>query len=111
MGIKHCNPKLIKEHFAGDEEMIEELVGVFASTYLGVIEELKGSVAENNFEVMERTAHTLKGMVANFFADDIKNIYFEIEKMSKEQSTDGIIGMIAQVESDTRELLDELRSL
>jgi hypothetical protein len=38
--VKHCDPKAISEHLAGDEELIEELGELFIATYPSVMLEL-----------------------------------------------------------------------
>lgn len=99
----------LKTHFAGDEEMISELVEIFEDTYPTVLSELKSSIVENELEVMERSAHSLKGMVANFFSDSIKEDCFLIEKMGREQKIENINEIVLRIEKNIPVLLDEVR--
>lgn len=102
-----CNG--LKTHFAGDEEMIGELVEVFAETYPDILSELKKSIVEKDFEVIERSAHSLKGMVANFFSEVIKEDCFAIEKMGKEKVLDNIEEHLLNIEANIPQLLQEIK--
>lgn len=108
---KFLNVDELSTHFDGEEEMIGELVEVFEQSYPQTISELKNSIVANDFELMERSAHSLKGMVANFFAASIKDTCFTLEKMGKEQSLDGADDLIKTIEKDILELLKELKAL
>lgn len=106
---KFLNVNELNTHFAGGEEMIGELVDIFAGTYPDIVEELKTSIVKEDFEVIERSAHSLKGMVANFFAESIKENCLAIEKMGKEKALNDVNTKVAQIESDIKTLLEELK--
>lgn len=106
---KFLNVNELNTHFAGDEEMVGELVDIFAGTYPDIVDELKASIVKEDFEVVERSAHSLKGMVANFFAEPIKENCLAIEKMGKEKSLSGVDEKVSLIESDIKTLLDELK--
>jgi HPt (histidine-containing phosphotransfer) domain-containing protein len=52
----------------GDFGLLKEVVDVFRDTYPGMLVELKQAVDRRDAAALTRTAHTLKGMVANFGA-------------------------------------------
>lgn len=99
----------LKTHFAGDEEMIGKLVEVFAETYPSIMTELKESIIAHDFEVIERSAHSLKGMVANFFSSAIKEDCFTVEKMGKSKNLDKIEQYTTRIEENIPKLLLEVR--
>lgn len=109
--MKHCDPKAISEHLAGDEELIEELGELFIATYPSVMLELKEAIEQVNYSEIERAAHTLKGMVANFFAAEIKQICFEMETMGQEKKIEGIKDKLVQAELNINELIEEIKCL
>ncbi len=99
----------LKTHFAGDEEMIGQLVEVFAETYPGILSELKNSIVLKDFKVIERSAHSLKGMVANFFSETIKEDCFALEKMGKDKALKNVDQYIEKIESNIPRLLEEVK--
>ena len=64
-----------------------------------------------DFSNLELHAHTLKGMIANFFAADLKSAAFELEKMGKEKKIENGNEYYEKLERDLPLLIDELRSL
>lgn len=100
----------LKTHFAGDEEMIGELVEVFSETYIETLSELKNAIENNDLEVIERSAHSMKGMVANFFAKKIQDDCYEAEQMGKTNNLKNINEVVNQIEQDIPILLQELKS-
>lgn len=74
----------MNEHFAGDEELIEELVEVFESSYPEVIRKLDLALVDKDPERIKLEAHTLKGMISNFFAEELRLCAFEIESRASE---------------------------
>lgn len=113
-GYKYClvqtdedymliNEKELKIHFDGDEELIGELLEVFQSSYPETFAAMKVSLHGRIFKDLELHAHTLKGMVSNFFAKDLKDAAFEFEKMGRQ-------GKITISDSDERKLIDILET-
>lgn len=99
----------LRTHFSGDEEMIGELVEVFAETYPAILSELKNSAAASDFELFERSAHSLKGIVANFFSPSIKNDCFVLEKMGKNKNLESANKYICNIETNIPKLLEEIK--
>lgn len=105
------NENELKTHFAGDEELILELVTVFEETYPETISGIKNSIVKNDFKNLELHAHTLKGMIANFFAADLKDAAFELEKMGREQNIHDPDATIQKLESEIPNMVKELREM
>ena len=105
------NIEELKTHFDGDEELIGELVEVFEETYPETLSSVKLAIEGQNFSDLELHAHTLKGMIANFFAAELKNAAFELEKMGKNQQITGCDEFVNLLERDLPLLVQELRSL
>lgn len=79
----------LREHFAGDEELISELAEVFEVSYKDVLSRLEKAIGEDKRDEVKLEAHTMKGMVSNFFAEELRAIAFDLEanaaKLSKEE--------------------------
>ncbi len=105
------NQEELKTHFAGDEELILELVDVFNETYPDVLSSIKSAARDGDFKNLELHAHTLKGMIANFFASELKDAAFELEKMGREQKLGDSGPHIIKLESGLPALVGELKTL
>ena len=105
------NQEELKTHFAGDEELILELVDVFNETYPEVLSSMKNAANDGDFKNLELHAHTLKGMIANFFASELKDAAFELEKMGREQTLGDSEAYINKLESGLPALVGELKTL
>ncbi len=105
------NIEELKLHFDGDEELIGDLLDVFQNSYPETLEAMKKAISEDDSTNLELHAHTLKGMIANFFAHELKECAFTLEKMGREK----VIGETAQLVSDLEEKLpvaiEEIRSI
>lgn len=77
----------LKSHYGEDIEIIEDLIEIFDSTYPETMAALEEAINANDSSNIELHAHTLKGMVANFFATDLKEKFYVIEKKGKEQAS------------------------
>ncbi len=104
------NREELNVHFDGDEELIGDLLEVFESTYPDTLNAIKTSAGENDYSNLELHAHTLKGMIANFFAQELKEYAFSLEKMGREKTAEGAEEYIAKLEAGLPELVKEIRS-
>lgn len=103
--------KELKVHFDGDEELISELLEVFESSYPETLNAVKKSLEENNLQDLELHAHTLKGMVSNFFAKTLKDAAFALEKMGREQALENADGHVKTLEDGLPQLVNDVRSI
>lgn len=79
------NMENLKLHFDGDEELIVELLEVFEATYPKTLASVEKAMKEKNHSELELHAHTLKGMISNFFADELKEASYALEKSGREK--------------------------
>lgn len=106
------NKEELRLHFDGDEELILELLEVFEESYPETLSLLKKSLEESNAKDLELHAHTLKGMVSNFFAQSLKEAAFSLEKMGRSEdfSSEGS-AHITILEKGLPELVVEIKSI
>ena len=65
---------------------------------------------EEDFKKIELHAHTLKGMIANFFAEDLRVAAYDIEKMGHNSEISGYESQLAVLDEKLPMLITELRS-
>jgi protein-histidine pros-kinase len=80
---KYLNVQALKSHFDGDEEMIAELLEIFESTFGDILNDTKVAIEAESFNELEHSAHTLKGMIANFFAEELIDAAQKLEDMGR----------------------------
>lgn len=99
----------IREHFAGDEELIEELVEVFEVSYLDVLSRLDQAIKRDAREDVKLEAHTLKGMISNFFAEDLRATAFEIESRAAKMPQEDLHKKVMYLKEKIPTLINEIK--
>ena len=108
MDIRHR--ELILKQFDHDINLLNNIIIVFEKTFLQVMNDLKMAFKKKEAKDFEIAAHTLKGMVSNFFYQDLVEKYFKLENMGKNKIWDGMDKKLNEVENETNKLLSELKS-
>ncbi len=104
------NLENLKLHFDGDEELILELLEVFESTYPGTLTSVETAIKEQSFSDLELHAHTLKGMIANFFSEELKEAAFRLEKSGREKKDEGLDQPLKVLQEKLPLLVEEIRT-
>lgn len=105
-----ANLEKLGDHFAGDEELIGELVEVFEVSYIDVISRLETAISEDNRESVKLEAHTLKGMVSNFFAEEIRAIAYEVEANASKLSKDELFSRLELLKEKIPPMIEEIKN-
>ncbi len=100
--------------FDHDWDFFTEVVEVFFEDYPRLMDNLEQGLAQGDGDGLMRAAHSLKGMLRNFQAEDAAEIAFELEKKGKAGQLEGMkIGIeqlarhLAALEQQLRRLLEE----
>ncbi|MBN1545744.1 MAG: response regulator, partial [Syntrophaceae bacterium] len=67
----------------GDMELAREIAGLFIEDCPNTMRDLHKAIVERDGKSIERLAHSLKGAVGNFMAEDAQAAAFELEKIGK----------------------------
>jgi len=65
----------------GDRELLRDLIGFFLEDSSPLLEQLQRALAARDASVVERSAHSLKGLAANFSAARAVQAALRLEKM------------------------------
>ena len=101
----------LRQHFDGDEELIGEIVEVFEMTYPEAFTALKNALDQQNWKEVELHAHTLKGMVANFFASELKDACFSLEQIGRDGGGQETGGHLNVLEEKLPQMMEELKKI
>lgn len=94
-----------------DEVLLAELVKIFLDDYPNSVREIEEAVAQGNPKLLERAAHSLKGAVANFGAEDVVKEAFELERMGRTGNLSHANGNLQRLCQVLYQLEHELRPL
>ena len=85
MTVQICsiNLNLILNHFAGDEDILREVVKSFLLSAPKLITEIETSIKDKSARNLEISAHTLKGSVSHFFIKDLHEVLSELESSGR----------------------------
>ncbi len=96
------------ERVGGDMELLGELVALFMDDGPRLLDEIRQAVRVGEAEILARTAHTLKGSVGNFAADDAFQAALQLEKIGREGEMHLAGGALEELEREIQGVLNEL---
>ncbi len=95
----------------GDTELLKEIASLFLENYRDWLAELRQAAARGDAQMVERTAHGLKGSVANFGARDAVEASLNLETLGRSGDLAGATESLAALESALETLRGDLESL
>jgi two-component system, sensor histidine kinase and response regulator len=95
----------------GDTELLREIADLFLDDYPKALVELRCAAARGDAKAVERTAHGLKGSVANFGAKAAVDAAFRIESMGRDRKLTEVPQFLQTLEVALAELRPELEAL
>jgi len=97
--------------FYFDRQFFVEMFTEFVSTLPTYISDMKVSIQKKDIEQLSHLAHDLKGSSANFSANTLRSLAFELEQAGKEKNIDYAPQIIHQIEQEVEELREYLNKL
>ena len=79
----------ILKRFDGDEGFLSELVEIFINDIPEQLSRIKEAVDNRNSNDLEKSAHKLKGAVANFVENAVFETALQLEMMGRENRLNG----------------------
>lgn len=98
-------------HVDGDARFLAELAEVFLQDYPRLMEELRRSILHGNYPELQRAAHTLKGRLAFFGINKVRDQAFALEMMGRERNSENAAQTLAELESAMKSALAEFAAL
>jgi HPt (histidine-containing phosphotransfer) domain-containing protein len=97
----------------GDIELFGEIVGLFLENYPRNMSDILGAIQKRDASLLSRSAHSLKGAVANFGADRAFEAALRLEKMGDaadlEKCTGAYTALQGEIEKLGKALLNQLK--
>ena len=79
---------VVLDRVGGDETLLREITEIFLAEYPTLLEEIRAAVQAGDPSRLERSAHTLKGSVANFGAAQATRTAYQLEQIGREHHLD-----------------------
>ncbi len=108
--FKFTDSQALCDHFSGDEELIVDLIEFFEDSYNDTLNPLKDALASETFRDIELHAHTLKGMIANFFSSELKDYAEQLEVQGKEKKLESADALVEKLVAGIPLLIEELKA-
>lgn len=98
-------------HVDGDIQFLAELAELFLQDYRRLMDEMRDSILRGNDSDLERAAHTLKGRLAFFGLNRMRDALFVLEMMGRERNCLNAEDALLEIESAMERILPEFASL
>src|SRR5215217_6800948 len=92
------------DRVGGDEELLREIASLFLSEYPVLVQEIRDAVERRDALALERSAHSLKGSVANFEAHAAVSASFRLEAIGRSKDLDQVATALAELDAAFRAL-------
>ena len=89
-------------------ELLGELVVLFTDDCPRLLDEIREAVRLGDAETLARTAHTLKGSVGNFAAEDAFQAALRLEKIGRGNEMTSVREALEELEREIQSVLNEL---
>lgn len=108
MEYKSFDVDTLLKQFEGDEEILVDMITHFISSAHNLMNSLKDSIEAQDVEKLKLNAHTLKGVMSNFYADESKKLAIDLEKCAERGVFDRTEEILHQLEAAQKSFINEV---
>ncbi|MBK9290353.1 MAG: Hpt domain-containing protein [Bacteroidetes bacterium] len=94
-----------------DKPIVLEIIDIFLNECDGRLESIRQDIATNNMSALKFDAHSFKGVVSNFMADETTAIARELEQRGANGNNEGLNELFEKLQKSSTLLLADLREL
>ncbi len=105
------NRTALLDYVGGNEALLRKIVGRFQEQQAGLLAAVRKAIDQHDAAALQFSAHTLKGVVGNFFADTARDAALRLEEMGRDGNLAGAeeaYGVLEREVDRLREALAEL---
>ncbi|MGC4006540.1 MAG: response regulator [Pirellulales bacterium] len=88
------------ERLGGDKRLLGDLVRFFFEDFPSILDEIRTSLTKHDWPRLERAAHSLKGLAANFSAEKAQRVLQSLETQSRGQDSEQLTQLLTQAERE-----------
>ena len=78
------NPSEVLQRIGNDHQLLSEMVELFLLEHREALQRIRRAVEDRDPEALAISAHSLKGSVSNFCADDVTEVTAKLETLGRE---------------------------
>lgn len=106
------NKEQFQENFKFfDKEIIVEIIDLFIDEFDDRMKSIKNSIDSSDMEALKFSAHSLKGVISNFVADEPRELAKLLENKADENDQSELTEIYHKLYTSTAILVDELRDI
>jgi len=87
----------LKELIGGDSDDLRELIETFLVEGEEIVDDMHGALAEDNVELLNRSAHSLKSSAQDFGASKLSSVCAALESACKSGVPDGASQQVHEI--------------
>ena len=111
MELKSLNAPVLLNHFRGDEEILLDMIKAFEEGVDSLINLIREAIETKNADQLRINAHTLKGIMRSFYAEDGSLMAHELEMRGYNSVFDDALEILNRFEDQLMLFLHEIRFL
>ncbi len=101
----------ILELVGGDSDLLKEVVALFLTDCPRLFDDIRGSISDQNSEVLQRSAHSVKGALQILAAESAIEKAIVLELIGKNSEFSKAEAAFKELEREVERLLPELNQL
>lgn len=109
-GDQRVDYRGVLRRLGGNEQLFYDLRRFFLEDLPGVLAKLHAALEEHNSEGVERAAHSLKGLVANFGAREATSLAAELQSLGQQRQLERAPPLFERLAEEVRLLRQELET-
>ncbi len=94
-----------------DKEIVLDIINMFVEEYPERMQKIKQNIADKDFDNLKFNAHSLKGVVSNFVAEEARAAAKRLEDKGANKDGSDLDALFADLEQKTQQVIDELNEL
>jgi HPt (histidine-containing phosphotransfer) domain-containing protein len=98
----------VMKRLGGDEELFRSFIEVFTEDSPAMMQQLRDAVAERNSSLIQRSAHSLRGLAANFNAAGVVELASKLEQAGKDGDLSEANSLMTQLNEAMEQLQETL---
>lgn len=100
MEYRSFNASELLAQFSGDEEILVEMITLFLESWPEILGPIRESFETHDMEKLRINAHTMKGILNNFFAKKGAAFAYELEKCGARAELSGVYELLNALENE-----------
>ncbi len=94
-----------------DNEIILEIIDIFINEHQGRLDSIRKNIKDKDYDALRFNAHSLKGVIANFLADEPKELARQLEVKGNNKIPEGLEELCSELHGKVKELVVDLEEI